>query len=535
MTHKDKRHFSENPSCRTAPGTFHPAFTIVELIIVIIVVAMLAAMTIFAFGSWRSRTATTEVTNAMSAIASAMKNELTFKNVYPTSIPSNYSGNSGVTVTYVSGDAANYCIEGVSKAVPSIKMFISSSNAKPQYGTCVSGAIAVDPNTLGSKVAWSAVTDRCAVGNFKTYCWGTNNFGQVGTGSTSATPVSKPVLTLSNSSALIASEEQGYKNSCATDGTDIYCWSGNQYGELGNGTTGTVTYLPTKVDTTGVLSGKVVTQITMGLESVCVLASGSIYCWGYNARGQLGDGTTVNRNIPVAVTMNGELAGKTVSSVEAGGSTVCAIAGNQVYCWGSNQYGELGTGVTSPTGVQSVPTAATAVNATVAGKTITKLSMSSQGGCVLASGQVYCWGANWYGELGDGITPTGFGNAAAIRLAPSPVDTTGVLSGKTVTDLSKGYGHTCVIADSKPYCWGANSLNGTGALGNNSTAMSTVPVAVDTSGVLAGKVVTKIHASNGKTCALASIELFCWGGEINGTLGNGATTNSLVPVAVLQP
>lgn len=137
MTHKDKRHFSENPSCRTAPGTFHPAFTIVELIIVIIVVAMLAAMTIFAFGSWRSRTATTEVTNAMSAIASAMKNELTFKNVYPTSIPSSYSGNSGVTVTYISGNLTSYCIEGVSKAVPTVKMFMSSTITKPQAGSCV--------------------------------------------------------------------------------------------------------------------------------------------------------------------------------------------------------------------------------------------------------------------------------------------------------------------------------------------------------------------------------------------------------------
>ncbi len=133
------------PATAYAVGTkkpgFHPAFTIVELIIVIIVVAMLAAMTVFAFGSWRSRTATTEVTNALSSAASAMKNELTFKNVYPTAVPTSYSGNSGVTVTYVSGNTTSYCIEGVSKAVPTIKMFVSSTNTAPQYGTCAGGVI----------------------------------------------------------------------------------------------------------------------------------------------------------------------------------------------------------------------------------------------------------------------------------------------------------------------------------------------------------------------------------------------------------
>ena len=122
-------------------ANYNSAFTIVELIIVIIVVAMLAAMTVFAFGSWRSRTATTEVTNALSSAASAMKNELTFKNVYPTAVPTSYSGNSGVTVTYVSGNTTSYCIEGVSKAVPTIKMFVSSTNTAPQYGTCAGGVI----------------------------------------------------------------------------------------------------------------------------------------------------------------------------------------------------------------------------------------------------------------------------------------------------------------------------------------------------------------------------------------------------------
>ncbi len=369
------------------------------------------------------------------------------------------------------------------------------------------------------------------------YCWGRNDNGQAGIG-TSASPVLKPTITvepgLVDNTRLIASEINGLFGTCAYNGTNIYCWGANINGQIGNGTTGGIMYSPTAVNMSGVLAGKVITQMVYGYQHVCVLASGGIYCWGMNSKGQLGDGTTTTRSVPVATNMSGVLAGKTITSISAGQYTTCAVADNQVYCWGSNYYGALGTGTRSlDWAAQSLPVSATAINSVIAGKTITKLSMGGNGGCILASGEVYCWGTNTAGELGDGVTPTGTGNDA-VKPTPTSIDRTGVLAGKTITDVSKGYMIGCVVADSKPYCWGSNVTNGSGGLGNNSTATSTVPVAVDTSGVLSGKVATKVIAGDGQVCAMASTELFCWGGQ-PGTLGNGTNLTSLVPIAVSQP
>jgi alpha-tubulin suppressor-like RCC1 family protein len=112
-----------------------------------------------------------------------------------------------------------------------------------------------------------------------------------------------------------------------------------------------------------------------------------------------------------------------------------------------------------------------------------------------------------------------------------------VLAGKTITHISAGAGatdggeaqHTCVAASGKAYCWGYNSL---GRLGDGTTTNSSVPVAVNTSGVMAGKVVSSVTTGYRHTCAVASGQAFCWGYNSLGRLGDGTTTNSLVPVAV---
>lgn len=110
------------------------------------------------------------------------------------------------------------------------------------------------------------------------------------------------------------------------------------------------------------------------------------------------------------------------------------------------------------------------------------------------------------------------------------VDTTGVLSGKTVTALNVGATayHTCIVADGKPYCWG---WNGDGMLGNNSTVTSPVPVAVDTTGVLSGKTVSYVTTGEEYSCAIADSKPYCWGANWSGQLGDGTGVDSSVPVA----
>ena len=211
-------------------------------------------------------------------------------------------------------------------------------------------------------------------------------------------------------------------------------------------------------------------QVLAGMSNTCAVASDNkAYCWGNNISGALGNNSTTNFSIPVAVNTEGVLAGKIIKSISDSNIHTCAIASDdKAYCWGAGSSGQLGNGTTSMTKV------------------------------------------------------------------PAAVNTTGVLAGKTIKQISAGTSHTCAIAsDDKAYCWGAGS---SGQLGNGTTSMTKVPVAVNTTGVLAGKTIKQISAGSSHTCAIASDDkAYCWGDGYPGQLGNGSTVNSSVPVHVYAP
>ena len=154
-------------------------------------------------------------------------------------------------------------------------------------------------------------------------------------------------------------------------------------------------------------------------------------------------------------------------------------------------------------GVWSSPGSAEAQIASATPLTVKDIASTNNNNCMIASnGQAYCWGNNGDGQLGN--------NSTTQSLVPVAVDTSGVLSGKTILSISTRSNHTCAIAsDNLAYCWGNNA---SGQLGNNSTTPSLVPVAVDTSGVLAGKTMraiaatvhTAIWCSNGTSMSMAS-------------------------------
>lgn len=311
----------------------------------------------------------------------------------------------------------------------------------------------------------------------------------------------------------------GTLHNCAIANGLAYCWGQGTSGQLGNNSTSN-SNVPVAVNTSGVLSGKTITAISAGVSHSCAIADGQVYCWGSNSGGQLGNGGTSQSLIPVAV--SGNMSTKTATSISAGWEHSCAVADGLAYCWGLGTFGRLGNNSTSQ---QTSPVAVTAAAGILLNKTVTKITAGNVHSCAIADGLAYCWGWNGNGELGDSSTNQ--------SLVPVAVNTSGVLGGKTVTDInvaaSSGTRHSCAVAGGLAYCWGQGAY---GKLGNNSVSDSNVPVAVDTSGVLSGKTISRISAAVDHSCAVASSQAYCWGQGTLGRLGNNSTNQSLVPVAV---
>jgi len=253
------------------------------------------------------------------------------------------------------------------------------------------------------------------------------------------------------------------------------------------------------------LSPKTVVQMATGTgyHSCAVLNNGTAHCWGNNASGQLGNGTTASSTAGVAVSGL-----TTVSAVATGEDHSCAVLSDHtVRCWGSNQFGQLGNGTTTSS---TTPVTATGIS------DATAVTCGQNHTCVLRSGgAVSCWGNNPHGEVGD-ATPTNFPQAT------SPVTVSGI-SGATV--LSAGGFNTCAVVGGAAKCWGEGTY---GALGNGSTTNSFVPVSV--TGLTSG--VTSIASGIEYGCAVVSGSVSCWGDNTYGQLGNGTKTASTTPVSV---
>ena len=368
----------------------------------------------------------------------------------------------------------------------------------------------------------------CAIAlNGRAYCWGSGNSGKLGNGSTASSRV--PVAV--NTSGVLAGKtikqiSAGENHTCAIASDNrAYCWGSNKNGQLGNGSTAD-SNVPVAVNMSGALAGKTIKQMSVEFSTSCVVASDNrAYCWGSNKNGQLGNGSTADSRVPVAVNTSGVLVGKTIKEVTTGGFHTCALdTSSKMYCWGLNSSGRLGGGLTSI--LSNVPVAVN-MSGALAGKTIKQMSVEFSTSCVVASdNRAYCWGSNKNGQLGNGST--------ADSRVPVAVNMSGALVGKTIKQILAGGDHGCVVAsDDKMYCWG---LNNNGELGNNSSVNSSVPVAVNADGVLAGKTIRQMSAGFSSTCAVDSgYGIYCWGYNSNGQLGNNSTNNSRVPTYVYAP
>ena len=331
----------------------------------------------------------------------------------------------------------------------------------------------------------------------------------------------------------------GTSKTCAIVTNELYCWgknsngSENFYGNLGDGTT-TDSLVPVKVvQAPGVLAGKVVSDVVSAQFHSCALAEGTVYCWGRNQFGQLGQGNNTDSNVPVAV--GGALATKTVTYIGASGDTSYAIAEGKIYSWGRNNRGQVGnnstTNVNTPTLVSTTNLGGSYVATKMAASGSRSYNM-----CAIADGKAWCWGNNEAGQIGNNTS------GSTSVLVPTKVYDSGVLSGKTVTSISQdgyyngspAYTHVCAVADGQVYCWGENNSGQLGRAASNTTD-SSVPVAVSTSGVLSGKTIVDVVVGLQHSCVLTSdFNAYCWGNNSAGQVGDDTNSTRYVPVAVYK-
>lgn len=332
----------------------------------------------------------------------------------------------------------------------------------------------------------------------------------------------------------------GYYEVCGVIDGKTWCWGKNEDGQLGDGTT-TDSLVPVRVAREGgMLAGRVDSDVAVGRNFACTISSNEVYCWGSNERGQLGNGTTTASRKPVKVNSSGTLAGKSLTGIVASEKTACVIASGDAYCWGDSRYGQLGIGIgvssvsnTSSAYYRTTPRKVSTIGASVSSSlTVTKISTTANARHVCAvvlAGDAYCWGGNDNGALGWKL------NDYYDQYAPVKVDRTyGDLGGRTITDIGVGgwiseygsrYGsHTCAVADGRIFCWGNND---DGQMGNNSWQANasevgyTVPLAVTLNGIPTTGM-EQVGVGYGHSCARRASEIWCWGQNNLGQLGLGS-------------
>ena len=324
----------------------------------------------------------------------------------------------------------------VNNAETTAEIVLGTSQSNPDYDFSSTGEV-IQVAAGGSHTA--AVTK-----DGDLYMWGYNNYGQLGV----YTNVDKntPVLVNNSTTALPAKSVKyvalgGSHSAAITKDGSLYIWGWNNYGQLGDGTT-TDRYTPIKIMDN-------VASVSLGnSHSAAITKDGSLYMWGYNGNGRLGDGTTTDRYTPVKIMDN-------VASANLGDDHSAAITKDgSLYMWGKNDCGQLGDGTTDNKTNKTRPhRVASNVQSVELGDVHTTV-ISKDGG-------LYTWGYNYYGQLGNGTT-TKSSNPIKIM--------------NDVVSCAGGYNHTVALKkDGTVYTWGRNNC---GQLGDGTTTDRTSPVAI---------------------------------------------------------
>ncbi len=326
------------------------------------------------------------------------------------------------------------------------------------------------------------------------YCWGNNDYGQIGDGTSERRDEPTPIATSLNWVSVTSMVD----HNCGILSSKLgVCWGNNDYGQIGDGTS------ERRDEPTPIATNIGLNKVSGGLEHSCaILVTSEIECWGRNQFGQLGNGNRTKQSIPIAINLQ-----QTWVDITAGSYHTCAInSSSHIYCWGLNQFGQLGDGTTvnkdSPV--------------RISGESIwTSISAGLYHTCAInTSGDASCWGLNDQKQLGSDRNQNQWPVPDEIQIEHQ------------LTDLSAGRSHSCGLTLSgQALCWGNNDY---GQLGDSTQTQRKSPVAVH-----GNHIWRSIEAGIHHTCGVTtSGSGYCWGDNQDGQLGSYADLTQLTPEKV---
>ena len=339
----------------------------------------------------------------------------------------------------------------------------------------------------------------------KAYCWGTGNSGRLGTGNIDNKLIPTEVDITENSNWTDIST--GGYHSCGIKSGKVYCWGKNDKGQLGDGTEiDKFSPTPLTQNNDNWLDIETGGYHSCGIKDINGVHK--LYCWGRGDFGQLGNGEDINQNTPV------EVSGENWESISLGNTHTCGIRSengvHKLYCWGKGTYGMLGYELDGTT-AKNIPTLV------IGGGSWLSVSTGYDHTCgIKDNNKLYCWGHGNSYKLGTGTDDN----------QTIPTEVAGVWS-----YISSGYYHSCGIKEingvHKLYCWGKGTY---GRLGTGNEDEQTTPTEI------AGEGWSSIDSGLSHNCALkienSKNKLFCWGSGSKGRLGVGDTDNRLIPTSI---
>ena len=364
----------------------------------------------------------------------------------------------------------------------------------------------------------------CAVVADKTVmCWGQNDSYQLGTGSTKSLSTPTLVSGLQN----VASLALGGQHSCALDASGaVFCWGSNKYGQTGSRGLRDRTPVGTP---RAVKLPKPAKSLTAGSKHSCaLLTTGEVYCWGFNASGQLGTGRTLTawapmktRTLPAA------------SQVSAGSMHTCAVVASSLYCWGQNSERQIGLAVSATSIPTKVPSLAS----------VSQVTSGTAHTCVLSGGSVLCSGRE--NQFQTSTPPVTTPSSTSQKPGASTTTTTTTVkpkagaapsSWRTVQGLqspslvaARGDTSCALVTSGGVFCWGRNR---TGELGRASALLSDGPGAVLGASRAPLTGVSSVVLGAEHVCALKASVVLCWGSGMFGQLGTGIVRRQALATAL---